>query len=72
MVLGSGVDSIPSDLVVRLALETLRPAEGAAVSLRGVYTEYSGSFSGGASRDEGGRVGGGGKGGWLRCLRCLR
>ena len=30
MVLGSGVDSIPSDLAVRLALETLRPAEGAA------------------------------------------
>ena len=41
------VDSIPSDLGAQLALNALRPAAGAAVAVRGVYTQYTGSFSGG-------------------------
>ena len=47
IVLGGGVDSIPSDLGTQLALSTLRPAAGEAVSVRSVYTQYTGSFSGG-------------------------
>ena len=51
IVLGGGVDSIPSDLGAMLALgalpqEALRD-ETAAIKVVGVYTEYSGSFSGG-------------------------
>ncbi len=49
IVLGGGVDSIPSDLGAMLALGAL-PTDGGeseAVSVVGVYTEYSGSFSGG-------------------------
>eukprot|EP01051_Picozoa_sp_SAG22_P006242 SAG22_NODE_402_length_11035_cov_6.315929_5_plen_314_part_00 len=52
IVLGGGVDSIPSDLAVQLALDALGgviggPSDTNTVTLRGVYTEYSGSFSGG-------------------------
>jgi short subunit dehydrogenase-like uncharacterized protein len=47
IVLGGGVDSIPSDLGTYLALEALQPAAGQRVDVRGVYTEYTGSFSGG-------------------------
>ena len=47
IVLGGGVDSIPSDLGAAMALKALSPAAGAPVSVRGVYTEYTGSFSGG-------------------------
>ena len=49
IVLGGGVDSIPSDLGTMLALGAL-PQEALAaeaVKVVGVYTEYSGSFSGG-------------------------
>jgi short subunit dehydrogenase-like uncharacterized protein len=50
IVLGGGVDSIPSDLGTMLALGALPPdADGAEATVKvlGVYTEYSGSFSGG-------------------------
>jgi short subunit dehydrogenase-like uncharacterized protein len=47
IVLGGGVDSIPSDLGAYLALRALHPAAGQRVNVRGVYTEYTGSFSGG-------------------------
>ncbi|MEM6928983.1 MAG: saccharopine dehydrogenase NADP-binding domain-containing protein [Myxococcota bacterium] len=49
IVLGGGVDSIPSDLGMHLALKALDvdPGGSGAVSLTGVYTEYTGSFSGG-------------------------
>jgi len=49
IVLGGGVDSIPSDLGTYLALKSLgvKVAEDMPVRVTGVYTEYSGSFSGG-------------------------
>ncbi|MFT7287491.1 MAG: short subunit dehydrogenase-like uncharacterized protein [Halieaceae bacterium] len=49
IVLGGGVDSIPSDLGAHLALQGIgSPAKRKeSVRLTGVYTEYSGSFSGG-------------------------
>lgn len=49
IVLGGGVDSIPSDLGTMLALRALPQEALAAGTVRvvGVYTEYSGSFSGG-------------------------
>ncbi len=49
IVLGGGVDSIPSDLGAFLALKAIGfdPASGDNVRLTGKYTEYSGSFSGG-------------------------
>lgn len=51
IVLGGGVDSIPSDLGTMLALGALHealPQDGSeAVRVVGLYTEYSGSFSGG-------------------------
>ncbi|MEO0605982.1 MAG: saccharopine dehydrogenase, partial [Myxococcota bacterium] len=49
IVLGGGVDSIPSDLGMHLALKALDVESGSAgsVALTGVYTEYTGSFSGG-------------------------
>ena len=52
VVLGGGVDSIPSDLGAFMATEAL-PSEpnqsmpNQSVQLRGVYTRYTGSFSGG-------------------------
>ncbi|NND40363.1 MAG: saccharopine dehydrogenase, partial [Pseudomonadales bacterium] len=49
IVLGGGVDSIPSDLGAYLALRGVGSDENSdkPVRLTGVYTEYSGSFSGG-------------------------
>ena len=49
IVLGGGVDSIPSDLGAYLALRGVGPQDNsdAPVRLTGVYTEYSGAFSGG-------------------------
>jgi len=49
IVLGGGVDSIPSDLGTMLALGALPPEDLAAAAIKvvGVFTEYSGSFSGG-------------------------
>lgn len=48
IVLGGGVDSIPSDLGTFLALKQLKGRkEGEEVRVTGVYTEYTGSISGG-------------------------
>lgn len=49
IILGGGVDSIPSDLGTFLALQELGLSanDETGVCITGVYTEYSGSFSGG-------------------------
>lgn len=55
IVLGGGVDSIPSDLGVHMALQAMRLEVGdkeskestSSIQVTGVYTKYSGSFSGG-------------------------
>jgi short subunit dehydrogenase-like uncharacterized protein len=47
VILGGGVDSIPSDLGAFMAKEALRSESHQRVQLRGVYTRYTGSFSGG-------------------------
>lgn len=47
IVLGGGVDSIPSDLGTHLALAALKAETRAQVRIQGVYTEFSGAFSGG-------------------------
>ena len=47
VILGGGVDSIPSDLGAFMAAEALLSEPGQSVQLRGVYTRYTGSFSGG-------------------------
>lgn len=47
IVLGGGVDSIPSDLGMHLVLKGLDPGASGRIDLTGVYTEYTGSFSGG-------------------------
>ncbi|MFT4769834.1 MAG: short subunit dehydrogenase-like uncharacterized protein [Glaciecola sp.] len=49
IVLGGGVDSIPSDLGAYLALQHCEASLSATdpIQLTAVYTEYSGSFSGG-------------------------
>lgn len=47
IVLGGGVDSIPSDLGAYLALAALRPAAGDDVSVATTWTAFSGSLSGG-------------------------
>ena len=47
IILGAGVDSIPSDLGALLATEALAPNRDEKVEIRGVYTRYTGSFSGG-------------------------
>ncbi|MEO0436548.1 MAG: saccharopine dehydrogenase NADP-binding domain-containing protein [Pseudomonadota bacterium] len=49
IILGGGVDSIPSDLGTYLALKPFLKDTGGHTSIRvtGKYTEYSGSFSGG-------------------------
>lgn len=48
IVLGGGVDSIPSDLGAYLALDGIQETdERVRVEITGKYTEYSGSFSGG-------------------------
>jgi len=49
IILGGGVDSIPSDIGAHLALKELGTSIDAdeAVTVSGIYSEYSGSFSGG-------------------------
>jgi len=47
VILGGGVDSIPSDLGAFMAAEALTSEPNQSVQLRGVYTRYTGSFSGG-------------------------
>jgi len=47
VILGGGVDSIPSDLGAFMATEALTSEPNQNVQLRGVYTRYTGSFSGG-------------------------
>lgn len=47
IVLGGGVDSIPSDLGVDMALAALPAEPGQRITVQGVYTEYTGAFSGG-------------------------
>ena len=47
VILGGGVDSIPSDLGALMAAEALPNEPNQSVQLRGVYTRYTGSFSGG-------------------------
>ena len=47
MILGGGVDSIPSDLGAFIAAGTLLNDPNQKVQIRSVYTRYTGSFSGG-------------------------
>lgn len=47
VIFGGGVDSIPSDLGAFMAAEALLDEPNQSVQLRGVYTRYTGSFSGG-------------------------
>ena len=47
VILGGGVDSIPSDIGAFIAAGTLRSKPNQRVHLGGVYTRYTGSFSGG-------------------------
>ena len=47
VILGGGVDSIPSDLGALMATEALSVEPSQSVQIRGVYTRYTGSFSGG-------------------------
>ena len=47
VILGGGVDSIPSDLGAFMATEALPSEPNQNVQLRGVYTRYTGSFAGG-------------------------
>jgi short subunit dehydrogenase-like uncharacterized protein len=50
IVLAAGVDSIPSDLGVQLAIERLSAKGGQARQVKALFTSYAGSFSGGTSR----------------------
>ena len=47
VILGGGVDSIPSDLAAFIAAGSLHREPTDKVQIRGVYTRYTGSFSGG-------------------------
>jgi len=47
VILGGGVDSIPSDIGAFIAAGTLHSKPNQRVHLGGVYTRYTGSFSGG-------------------------
>ena len=47
IILAGGIDSIPSDLGAMLALQMLPTKTDQNVKIRGVYTRYTGSFSGG-------------------------
>ena len=47
IVLAAGVDSIPSDLGVQLAIEHLAAKGGRARHTKALFTSYAGSFSGG-------------------------
>lgn len=50
IVLAAGVDSIPSDLGVQLAIEQLASKGGRAHHAKALFTSYAGSFSGGTRR----------------------
>ncbi len=50
IVLGAGVDSIPSDLGVQLAIEHLASKGGQSRHTKSLFTSYAGSFSGGTRR----------------------
>ncbi len=50
VVFAAGVDSIPSDLGVQLAIERLSEKGGRARHAKALFTDYAGSFSGGTSR----------------------
>lgn len=50
IVFGAGVDSIPSDLGVQLAIEHLASKGGRARHTKALFTSYAGSFSGGTRR----------------------
>ncbi len=50
IVLAAGVDSVPSDLGVQLAIERLSAKGGRARQTKALFTSYSGSLSGGTSR----------------------
>lgn len=50
VVLAAGVDSIPSDLGVQLAIECLSAKGGRARQVKALFTKYAGSFSGGTRR----------------------
>ena len=50
IVLAAGVDSIPSDLGVQLAIEHLASKGGQARFTKALFTSYAGSFSGGTRR----------------------
>ena len=47
VILGGGVDSIPSDLGAFLAAKAVSAGADQTIQLRGIYTRYTGSFSGG-------------------------
>lgn len=47
VILGGGVDSIPSDLGAFIAADALSVETNQKVQIRSVYTRYTGSFSGG-------------------------
>ena len=50
IVLAAGVDSLPSDLGVQLAIERLAASGGRARRIKALFTRYAGSFSGGTLR----------------------
>ena len=50
IVLAAGVDSVPSDLGVQLAIERLSAKGGRARHAKALFTRYAGSFSGGTRR----------------------
>lgn len=50
IILAAGVDSIPSDLGVQLAIEQLAAKGGRARHAKALFTSYAGSFSGGTRR----------------------
>lgn len=50
IVLAAGVDSIPSDLGVQLAIEHLTAKGGRARRTKALFTSYAGSFSGGTRK----------------------
>ena len=52
IVLAAGVDSIPSDLGVQLAIEHLSAKGGRAHHAKALFTSYAGSFSGGTRRSK--------------------
>ena len=47
IVLGGGIDSIPSDIGAMMAINALNLSSDQKATLQGVYTRYCGSFSGG-------------------------